>query len=77
MKGRLLRLAVHLDALRLSPKPWLTALWWQVLGKRVRSRAQFAPLLGASPRAYRLWLGKEPAVQAPGGGSPIQASWRR
>lgn len=68
MKGRWLRLAVHLDAARLSPKPWLTALWWRVLGKRVRSRAQFAPLLGASPRAYRLWLDKEPAVQVTGGG---------
>ena len=52
----LLRLLVHLDAARLSPRPWLTALWWRVLGKRVRSRAQLAPLLSASPRAYRLWL---------------------
>lgn len=60
MKSRLLRLAVHLDAARLSPRPWLTALWWRMLGKRVRSRAQFGPLLGASPRAYRLWLQNEP-----------------
>lgn len=56
MKSSFLRLAVHLDAARLSPRPWLTALWWRVLGKRVRSRAQFAPLLGASRWAYRLWL---------------------
>lgn len=61
MKAGLLRLAVHLDAARLSPSPWLTALWWKVLGKRVRSRAQFAPLLGASHRAYRLWLRDEPS----------------
>lgn len=67
MKGRLLRLAIHLDAARLTPGPWLTALWWRVLGKRVRSRAQFAPLLGASPRAYRLWLSDELAVQATDG----------
>lgn len=60
MKKELLKLAVHLDAARLSPRPWLIALWWRVLGKRVRSRAQFAPLLGASPRAYRLWLHNEP-----------------
>jgi len=65
MKRGLLRLGVHLDAARLSPKPWLTALWWRVMGKRVRSRAQFAPLLGASPNAYRLWLLDEPA---PAGG---------
>jgi GT2 family glycosyltransferase len=64
VKGGLLRLAVHLDAARLSPRPWLTALWWRMLGKRVRSRAQFAPLLGASPRAYRLWLRDEPATYA-------------
>jgi GT2 family glycosyltransferase len=61
MKGQLLELIIHLDAARLSPRAWLTALWWRVLGKRVRSRAQFAPLLGASPLAYRLWLRSEPA----------------
>lgn len=57
---KLLRLAIHLDAARLSPRLWLMALWWRVLGKRVRSRAQFAPLLGASSRAYQLWLHNEP-----------------
>jgi O-antigen biosynthesis protein len=59
---RLLRLAVHMDAARLAPRPWLTALWWRMLGKRVRSRAQFGPLLGASPRAYQLWLRSEPEL---------------
>jgi GT2 family glycosyltransferase len=53
-------LRVHFDAVRLAPRPWLMALWWRILGKRVRSRAQFAPLLGASPHAYRLWLMDEP-----------------
>ncbi|AIT82831.1 glycosyltransferase family 2 protein [Novosphingobium pentaromativorans] len=62
MKKRLLRLVVYLDAARLSPRLWLTALWWRILGKRVRSRAQFGPLLGASPRAYRLWLQDEAAL---------------
>lgn len=56
VKSSFLKLAVHFDAARLSPRLWLTALWWRVLGKRVRSRAQFAPLLGASRWAYRLWL---------------------
>lgn len=71
MKRGLLGLVVHLDAARLSPRPWLNALWWRVLGKRVRSRAQFAPLLGASPRAYRLWLLDEPApIAAPGKEDP-------
>lgn len=58
-----LTLAVHLDAARLAPRAWLTALWWRVLGKKVRARAQFAPLLAASPRAYRLWLLNEPAPE--------------
>jgi GT2 family glycosyltransferase len=62
MKAVLLRLAVHLDAARLSPQVWLTALWWKVLGKRVRSRAQFAAILGRSPLAYRLWLCNEPVL---------------
>lgn len=53
-------LAVYLDAARLYPKEWSRALWWRILGKRVRSRAHFAPLLGASLLAYRLWLLEEP-----------------
>ena len=61
VKEELLRLAVHLDAARRSPRPWLIALWWRLLGKQVRSRAQFAPLLGASSYAYRLWLYDEAA----------------
>ncbi|WP_122050032.1 glycosyltransferase family 2 protein [Asaia bogorensis] len=66
MKAGLLRLVIYLDAARLSPRLWLTALWWRVLGKRVRSRAQFAALLSNSPHAYRLWLCKEPAVEGLG-----------
>lgn len=58
----LLKLAIHLDAARLSPRLWLTALWWRLLGKRVRSRAQFGPLLSASSRAYQLWLQSESKV---------------
>lgn len=58
-----LTLAAHLDAARQAPRAWLTALWWRVLGKKVRARAQFAPLLAASPRAYRLWLLNEPVPE--------------
>jgi len=42
-----LTLAVHFDAMRLAPRAWLTAFWWRVLGKRVRARGRFAPLLAA------------------------------
>lgn len=45
---------VHLDALIMQPRAYLTAAKWWILGKRVRARGQFAPLLGNSPRAYRL-----------------------
>jgi GT2 family glycosyltransferase len=55
----LLRLQVHWDAARHAPHAYMTALWWRLRRKRVRARAQFAPLLGSSPRAYRLWLSTE------------------
>jgi len=48
-------LEVHFDALRASPGPYLTALKWRILGKRVRARGQFAPLLARSRKAYHLW----------------------
>lgn len=71
--GFRLALPVHFDALRMAPRAWLTALWWRVLGKRVRARGQFAPLLAASPRAYRLWLQTEPPLPERGeGGSYIE-----
>ncbi len=57
-----LTMAVHWDAARLAPRAWAVALWWRVLGKRVRARAQFAPLFSASSHAYGLWLLKEPAL---------------
>jgi GT2 family glycosyltransferase len=49
-------LTVHCDALRLSPRAYLTAAKWWILRKRVRARGQFAPLLSLSPRAYQLWI---------------------
>lgn len=55
---------VHVEALLEAPCAYVTALWWRVRGKRVRARAQFAPLLAASPHAYQLWLANEPPVAA-------------
>ena len=61
----LLKLPVYFDALRINPRLWLVAFWWRLLRKRVRSRAQFAPLLSASPRSYNLWLLSEPSLSDP------------
>lgn len=58
-----LRVALHLDVLRRSPRAWLRACWWRLQGKRVRSRAQFAPLIGGAARAYCLWLCNEPQFE--------------
>lgn len=55
----LLLMAVHFDALRLNPARYLRGLWWKLCGKRLRARLTIAPLLGASPRAYRLWMAQE------------------
>jgi len=52
----LLRLAVHLDALRTEPRAWFLSAWWRLCGKRLRARSIMAPLLGQSRWAYRLWL---------------------
>lgn len=54
----MLRLRVYLDTFPLAPGPFAKALWWRVLGKRVRSRGQFAPLLAGSRHAYDLWMGR-------------------
>lgn len=64
--GAWLILSIHFDAARATPRKYLTALWWRLQGKRLRARSQLAPLLGASHRAYRLWvLEKESRKQAP------------
>ena len=49
-----LTVLVHLDALRAEPRAYVTAANWRILGKFVRARGQFAPLLGRSPHAYAL-----------------------
>lgn len=46
---------VHFDAFRAEPAAYLTAAKWWILRKRLRARAQFALLLGLSPKSYMLW----------------------
>lgn len=71
-----LTLRVHLDALIAQPSAYLTAAKWWLLRKRLRARGQFAPLLGQSPRAYKLWALRQeqsaPAARA-AKGAPIIA----
>ncbi len=63
-----LRLSVHWEAFKASPAAYLTASWWRLRGKRLRSRSQFAQLLGASSRAYDLWMLWYEEAGAPTGG---------
>lgn len=60
-----LMLTVHVAAFIASPRAYLVASWWRICGKRVRSRAQMAPLLSTSKRAYELWLMNEPTLPVP------------
>lgn len=56
-------LVVQCDALRSAPAAYFDAVWWRLIGKRVRSRNRIAALTGHSPRAYRLWMARrEPTV---------------
>ena len=68
---------VHLDALRSNPPAYLTAARWWIKRRRVRARGQLAPLLGRSPRAYRLWMRRQrrrhPALVSPPAPPPIVA----
>lgn len=69
--GGWLALAVHMDAVRLAPAAYLAAAWWRLCGKRLRARNRLAPLLGASPRAYRLWLERQDAACGSGAGPGV------
>jgi GT2 family glycosyltransferase len=51
--------SIHFDGFWADPAAYLTATKWWILGKRVRARGHFAPLLSQSPRAYILWSRRE------------------
>lgn len=53
---------VHLESFRTEPTAYLTAFWWRLRGKKLRSRYQFASLLGRTKRSYSLWLMRASAV---------------
>lgn len=73
--GTMLRFLANADAFRRAPRAWLLAAWWRVTGKRLRARAQFAPLLAASSLAYDLWRRSEtpPDITSQTEGPPIFA----
>ncbi|WP_296721663.1 glycosyltransferase family 2 protein [Erythrobacter sp.] len=60
-----LTLRVHLEAFRAAPGPYLTAMKWWILRKRVRARGQLAPLLGRTSLAYEWWVLREDAKARP------------
>jgi GT2 family glycosyltransferase len=60
LTARWLYIRLHVDAFLLNPGPYLAALKWWLLRKRVRARGQFAPLLSQSPLAYEFWAVSRP-----------------
>jgi GT2 family glycosyltransferase len=60
--GFWLTLSIHGDAFRADPRAYLTALWWRLRRKRVRSRGQFAQLFNHSRRIYDLWILREQRI---------------
>lgn len=57
--------SIHFDGFRADPAAYLTAAKWWLLGKRVRARGQFAPLLNRSSRAYMFWALRDNRAQQP------------
>ena len=66
----MLRLEVHFDAARINPVGYLRCLWWWIIGKRLRAQMGLAPLLGRSPKAYRLWQARQPIANEAGTAQP-------
>ncbi len=65
--------SIHFHGFRSDPAAYLTAAKWWVLGKRVRARAQLAPLLNRSPKAYMMWALRDalaPPMPTPAGQTP-------
>lgn len=62
-------LCIHVEASIRQPGEYFAAIWWRLVGKRLRSRARLAPLIGSSGWAYDLWLCRQavrmPATEAP------------
>jgi GT2 family glycosyltransferase len=71
VRTALLTLAVHFDAFCLSPAAYLRATAWRLRGLKVRSRNTIAPLLGQSPRAYRLWIARSEPRSIPRAGGAL------
>ena len=69
-------LCVHVDAAIRQPGEYLAAIWWRLLGKRLRSRSRLSPLLGSSRQAYDLWLCRQ-AVCSPAGDVPTHEAGSR
>jgi GT2 family glycosyltransferase len=63
---------IHLEAMMRSPRRYLTAAKWRVMGKRVRARAQFAPILMKTSRAYEWWALQRDSAELPSqAGEPV------
>lgn len=52
---------VHAEALARHPWRYAKAAYWKLVRKRLRSRSQFAPLLGKSRKIYDLWMARHEA----------------
>src|SRR5688572_29600084 len=52
---------VHAEALARHPWRYAKAAYWKLVRKRLRSRSQFAPLLGKSRKIYDLWIARHEA----------------
>jgi len=79
VRARILAISIHCEALLRHPRRYMLATWWRITGKRVRARAQFAPLLGRSRHAYDYWRLEERKTQAAASdeGPPIIALVRQ
>lgn len=64
VRSRWLNMIIHLEAFARAPTRYVAAAWWWVLGKRVRARARWAPLLARSSHAYDAWVLREDRLQA-------------
>jgi GT2 family glycosyltransferase len=64
----------HIHALRLDPAAYVQAATSRLRGLRLRSRQQFAILLGRTDAAYDLWVERH-SVRNEGGGRVLSEVW--